>query len=693
MNRAIRIPVRTQAQAAQAPPEPAPAQLSVKHLEPAPAPLPKPSARHFADTREASYAPLEALETSSHPDAPDASAAFEEPAIAPASIASKPAVKPTPKSASMPLAKSTMKPAGSLFLQVIRLLQWTYCIVGAVLLLRIAIGLGRTYLLWRASRPIAQLSDSGRDIRVSQSLATPVTIGSTILLPANYREWDADKLRIVLAHEQSHVSHGDFYLQLIAAVHAAIFWFSPLGWWLQRKLTELGEALGDRAGLEQASSPSSYARILLEFAATPRPTATLGVAMARNTNVSSRIERILNATRFHLAFHGSRKSALLTAVLVPVALLAVLTGVRMVPAVEAAHGQSATAISGKVAGKIDAKPLAQQGQQVAGDISGQIGDVSTDSATGLATDTVGDFASDAETGQLKVLSQIDSKNPISGQITGQVSGQVAGQVTTIAPPEPPEPEVKVQEPPTPPEAPEEPRHMSFHFDWNGGNFAIIHQSPDGSVRWKGEYDDSIARAREKLNLKGDYILVERDSKMYAITDPKLLAEAQAAFKEDPRLEARQQALKMKMAELNRQMASLAPEMAKASLPGPEFDKQMKDLQKELAELQSDKYKKMIEDMTRDLQKDNKLDTEAIQQITQERLGALQEKIGDIQGKIGDIQGKIGERQGLIGEKQGELGERMGQIGEEQGRRAEEAMRRVQSALEQAIRDGKAKPVE
>jgi hypothetical protein len=36
---------------------------------------------------------------------------------------------------------------------------------------------------------------------------------------------------------------------------------------------------------------------------------------------------------------------------------------------------------------------------------------------------------------------------------------------------------------------------------------------------------------------------------------------------------------------------------------------------------------------------------------------------------------------------------MGKIGEEQGRKAEEASRKMKSVFDQAIRDGKAKPVE
>jgi len=63
----------------------------------------------------------------------------------------------------------------------------------------------------------------GLPLRASRSVSSPGTIGSGILLPADYADWDAEKLRIVLAHERSHIRQGDFYLQLLAALYAALF--------------------------------------------------------------------------------------------------------------------------------------------------------------------------------------------------------------------------------------------------------------------------------------------------------------------------------------------------------------------------------------------------------------------------------------------------------------------------------------
>jgi beta-lactamase regulating signal transducer with metallopeptidase domain len=110
---------------------------------------------------------------------------------------------------------------------------------------------------------------------------------------------------VVLAHERAHISHRDFYVQIIASLYAALVWFSPLGWWLKRKLSDLGETISDHAGLEEARNRSAYARILLEFAATPHPN-FIGVAMARKSNISRRIEQLLNDRVFSQGFGAVR---------------------------------------------------------------------------------------------------------------------------------------------------------------------------------------------------------------------------------------------------------------------------------------------------------------------------------------------------------------------------------------------------
>src|SRR5579863_1086477 len=213
------------------------------------------------------------------------------------------------------------------FSDLVWLIYGSVCLA---LLLRLAYGLGGAVGLWQSAEPVrlnSHLTD-GLHLRSSAKISSPVTVGSAVVLPADYDEWDTEKLRIVLAHERSHVRQGDFYLQALAGLYTAIFWFSPLGWWLKRKLSDLSEAISDHAGLEEADSHASYARILLEFAALPRR-AQVGVAMAHSGRISERIERLLNENSFRQAFAGGRRRLLAAFVLVPVAVFAATALIRV----------------------------------------------------------------------------------------------------------------------------------------------------------------------------------------------------------------------------------------------------------------------------------------------------------------------------------------------------------------------------
>jgi beta-lactamase regulating signal transducer with metallopeptidase domain len=236
-----------------------------------------------------------------------------------------------------------------------------YCGIAALFLVRLALGLFTTIRLWRTATPVPAdqlLYDAASlQVRISGKVASPLTIGSAILLPEDYATWDSEKLRIVLAHEGSHIRQGDFYLQLLAGFYTALVWFSPLGWWLKFELAELAEAISDRAGIEEAASRTSYAQILLEFAAAPRRV-PIGVAMARPGSLSRRIERLLNDNSFRQCFDGGRRT-LIAVALVPLALLASTTLVRVQAAADR-QSPSAALTNTPIAMARPASPAAPQ---------------------------------------------------------------------------------------------------------------------------------------------------------------------------------------------------------------------------------------------------------------------------------------------------------------------------------------------
>ena len=165
-----------------------------------------------------------------------------------------------------------------------------------ILLLRLVIGLVLTARIRARAGRIGAEWARGSDIRSTEAIGAPVTVGSTILLPADHEDWSPEKRAAVLLHERAHVARGDFYVQCLAALHRAVFWFSPLAWWLHDRLAELAEDASDAEAASQLPYRADYAAVLLDFAQMPArrfKLAPLGVAMARPATITRRIERVL----------------------------------------------------------------------------------------------------------------------------------------------------------------------------------------------------------------------------------------------------------------------------------------------------------------------------------------------------------------------------------------------------------------
>ena len=179
-------------------------------------------------------------------------------------------------------------------LEVPRALWPLYLSVAAVLLTRLALGLFVLARLWRTATPVPVLSTGAVRVRSSAAIEAPVTIGAGILLPAGWTRWDRDVRARILTHETSHFMRGDFYWQLLARVYAAVFWASPMSWWVLRRIVLLAEHVSDDAAVAAHGSPADYAALLLQFE-DQKPRHRLSVAMARRSDLSRRIERILGA--------------------------------------------------------------------------------------------------------------------------------------------------------------------------------------------------------------------------------------------------------------------------------------------------------------------------------------------------------------------------------------------------------------
>jgi beta-lactamase regulating signal transducer with metallopeptidase domain len=169
-----------------------------------------------------------------------------------------------------------------------------YLLVAGWLVLRLLVGAALTWRLRQSACPIREDWTEGKDVRASSLVKTPGTFGSTILVPQNYTSWDVVERRAIIAHEDSHVRRGDFYILLLASINRAVFWFSPLVWWLNSQIAYLAEARSDAAAIEDIEDRARYAEILIKLGG--EPNGSISLAMARPETVARRVEHLLAQT-------------------------------------------------------------------------------------------------------------------------------------------------------------------------------------------------------------------------------------------------------------------------------------------------------------------------------------------------------------------------------------------------------------
>jgi TonB family protein len=185
--------------------------------------------------------------------------------------------------------------------------------------------LGATVLLWslyrlrRIARRAGQAQDSQwahmvTEISTAYRLRRPVIICHTdapdllatfglfrpcVVLPSKAREWDPDRIRVVLSHELAHIRRNDWTVQIGAEMLRIVYWFNPLVWQACTGLRRESEQACDDAVLTTGVRPREYAAHLLALARTcrrPGPAWAGATPMARPSTLERRFAAMLNPT-------------------------------------------------------------------------------------------------------------------------------------------------------------------------------------------------------------------------------------------------------------------------------------------------------------------------------------------------------------------------------------------------------------
>ncbi len=213
-------------------------------------------------------------------------------------------------------------------------------------------------------------------------------------------------------------------------------------------------------------------------------------------------------------------------------------------------------------------------------------------------------------------------------------------------------------------------HYSYGFD-DDERFVIVSGNSD-SYTMSGSTQDIRHVEKLKKEISGDFIWFQRDEESYIIRDQTTVDRARKLFAPQEELGKKQEALGKQQEELGKQQEELGKKMEQVRVNVPDMTAELDRLKAKLQKLGSSATVEQVGDL-------------------QSEIGELQSQLGEIQSNAGEQQGKLGELQGELGEKQGKLGEQQGELGRQQGELAEKAAKEMKQLLDEAIKNGTAKP--
>jgi len=582
-----------------------------------------------------------------------------------------------------------------------------YAVVALALIARILVGIAFGGRLVRTATPVDEpralehLSLAARAaglhslprLAESEILSVPIMIGvwkPTILLPADGRVWDEDELAAVLLHEVSHVARRDALSQRLALIHRAIFWFSPLAWWLERHLADLSEQASDEAALAGGVDRTRYAEALLGFFAdlelSPARVWWHGVSMAQAGQAEKRVDRILawkDTAASHISGRGKK---LLVAAFAIVAVPAIaLTAAVRLDAYDIQAPPAPATPPAPVAAPISS---ADPGPQV--------------QATPAAPAVPVVPPSDAEDVDVHVMSL--PPLPRVRVDVPDVDVDVPQVLVNLPRVKVDVPSVHVDIPPVHVAVPQ--FHIQTHMlssqddspgdvivssngDWNFGpvwrgayyigryddgdsRFAIVTKDSD-ALTMSGDRDDAEHARSLKKKYSGDFIWFQHEEKSYVIDDAATVARAKQLWQPQVDLERQQKDLAKQQEDLAKQEEEAANKIEDMKIKLPDLSAEMQKLEEAMKKL-SASGGTMYE--LRDLQGE---------------IGELQSQIGEAESGAGREQGAFGRVQGEWGRKMGELGRQLGELGRKQAQLSREASRQMRQLLDDSVAKGLAKP--
>jgi beta-lactamase regulating signal transducer with metallopeptidase domain len=601
-----------------------------------------------------------------------------------------------------------------------------YGLIAAILLGRLGLGLALSRRIARAALPIEDerlgrlLERESRKVGLrrtprlgeSEALSIPAAMGfwrPVVLLPRGWEEWSDSQIEAVLAHELSHIARRDPLTQTLSNLHRAIFWFSPLGWWLDRIVVELAEQASDDAALRAGADRTRYAEVLLHFFRALR--ASRGrvrwqaVSMAQGSRSARRVERILSGSSTSIRLGRAAVVAVAIA-LVPLACLAA--------AVE-------PSFSAQTQLPAPPPPMAPPAPPA--------GALVKTPAPAPVVVPVPAPAPKAPTGPTVpplnapqyLAAPMAVPAPSAAPFLLVVPAPLAGP-TVVAVPAPRAPMIwfsrEMQQDIHGKQSTRQEKESWYSSGDCGGNEAYVIVFGNRTMTACGSPADMTRVDALRRSIPGNFLWFRRDGRSYVVRDAATVNAAIQAFAPQQELARQQAELGRQQAMLGAKQAAMGMQQAQVRVDVPDFSAAMKQMEAALRQMNSQDMRRNIERAKAQMEATLKtLDSSATPEelgraqeqlaaslatidssVTEQAMARVAAQMAEMQSRLGALQSVAGEKQAALGARQAELGRQQAQLGRQQeqlGRRqaelARKAAKQMRELIDHALKSGLAHP--
>jgi TonB family protein len=164
-----------------------------------------------------------------------------------------------------------------------------------LLILRLVIGYWRISRLMRTATPLDPRQFAAEvTVPIASGLFRPV-----ILLPSATATWPEWQRTAAIRHELAHIERKDLWANFLANLACALYWFHPLVWTMSGHLRREQEAACDDSVIDTGFDRTVYAEALLAVAKNSPSSLIPGCYMTTDSDVKSRIMRLLGSSGSH----------------------------------------------------------------------------------------------------------------------------------------------------------------------------------------------------------------------------------------------------------------------------------------------------------------------------------------------------------------------------------------------------------